>query len=118
MRIYDIYGIVGYGLHEVAQYLSGVLGVEWTYHDSEFLGSYYRYKGGDGESLTLNQNFDANQGEYLMPNNRDQELLLYASNTERAGEIEERLFSSELTVTLLQRQTADELENSDGASGW
>ena len=113
MRIYDIYGIVGYGLDDVAQYLSGVLGVDWIFRSSDLLGNHYRYKRGDGESLALNENFDANQGEYLMPDHRDQQLLLYVSNTDRSQEIEDRLFACELTVTLLQRQTADELENSD-----
>ena len=118
MRIYDIYGIVGYGLDEVARYLSGVLGVELTYRSSEFLGNHYRYKSSDGESLTLNENFDANQGEYLLPDHRDQQLLLYVSNTDRAEEIEDRLLASELTVTLLRRQTSDEIENADGSGDW
>jgi hypothetical protein len=118
MRFYDIYGIVGYGLDEVAHYLSGVLDIELTRRSSDFLGDFYRYKRGDGESLTLNENYDANQGEYLMPDHRDQTLLLYVSNTDRATEIEERLLASELTVTLLQRQTSDELENTDGSGAW
>ncbi|MBE2192567.1 MAG: hypothetical protein IAE83_00145 [Anaerolinea sp.] len=106
MVIYDIYGFQSDNLDGIAEELEAILNLEWIPHSSSFRGDYYKTDKISEESFTLQHNYFELEDEWMQPNFKIYQTLLYVDSTQRAKDIESLILKyGKYNVALLSRKS-------------
>lgn len=106
MVIHDIYGFQSDNLDGIAEELEAILNLKWIPHSSSFRGDYYKTDKISEESFTLQPNYFELEDEWMQPNFRIYQTLLYVDSTQRAKDIESLILEyGKYNVALLSRKS-------------
>lgn len=99
-----LFGIRAGTLEEAKRLVEGKLPVTLDPRSSTWLGDYYGTGWERRESMELQWNFVAQEGDWTEPEHRSWPILLYVEETDRAAELKELLCSID-QVQLLRTET-------------
>lgn len=86
MTMYEMYGWHSMPLEQGAELLAAATGVTFALHDSFYLGGdYYRAAGPDGGRMTVQDNFEDEDGCLKEPDFPEHRTLVYISGREAWG---------------------------------
>jgi hypothetical protein len=105
MAFYDLYAFQNKELIDECQLLEEILEVKFRGHDSLFFGTYYLASPVSGCKISIKQNFNLHEQEYLEPSFQQVNILIYVDNAPAAlaKAYEAKLLTID-KITLLRRE--------------
>jgi len=102
---YDLYGFEIEYIDDARKILGDILQIRSGTHDSSYFDVYYMAKGTRGDKISIKRKFDPQGEEYLEPDFRNVDVLIYVdkASAEVAKEYEEKLLKTD-KIRLLQRK--------------
>jgi hypothetical protein len=106
MNLYnDLYGCKLDNLGLVKTQIEQVLGIKLVERDSDYLGTYYKFKFNDEEEVVCQKNQDPyEEDEWMESGFKMYPTIIYVNDTARPYEFEKLLKSSEVKLELLRRE--------------
>lgn len=103
MSVVDLYGIKNKQMEDIKLSIESALKATMVLHESSFWGEYYMMGYSYEENLTLHNNFNDVEKDWLKPEFKDFDILLYINNSSRTEELQKLLTKEMPDIVLLHR---------------
>jgi hypothetical protein len=105
MAKYDLYGCRNGDIDSLAKQVMRILDVVLEPRNSSFLGDYYRFRNGNGESFVLQENYNPEMDDWMELEFTEFSILFYVNDSQRSETIAQHIEKQGLCLELIRSKT-------------